>query len=221
MERGTKRWALGLYIMGCSFTSNPPRPDSCRRATVRDVRVFKHALNAFRTIFGSTTPMPTKTLYYTTWIRERVVPRARAREADATGMGGQGYGTVEETDGGRNVAKLNTSVSFMRRVSSTGLALMLVAAVLAVACAGYFKSISRGNDSMSTLKAPALELKERSKLAAESSSGTNVYLGNGCFWARQHAFVQVEQKSASFDTRSDVQVVCDSPRASASSRNCM
>jgi hypothetical protein len=122
-------------------------------------------------------------------------------------MGGQGYGTVEETDGGRNVAKLNTSVSFMRRFSSTGVALMLVAAVLAVACAGYFKSNSRGNASMGTLKAPALQLKERSKLAAESSSGTNVYLGNGCFWARQHALVQVEQKSASFDTRSGVQVV--------------
>ena len=132
-------------------------------------------------------------------------------------MGGQGYGTVEETDGGRNVAKLNTSVSFMRRCSSTGVALMTVVAVLAVASAGYFKSNSRGNASMGTLKAPALQLKERSKLAAESSSGTNVYLGNGCFWARQHALVQVEQKSASFDTRSDVQVVCDSPCASASS----
>ena len=50
VERGRKRWALGLYIMGCSFISDPPPPDSCRRTTVRDVRVFKHPLHAFRAI---------------------------------------------------------------------------------------------------------------------------------------------------------------------------
>jgi hypothetical protein len=63
-----------------------------------------------------------------------------------------------------------------------------MATVLAVACAGYFKSNSRGNASMSTLKAPALQLKERSKLAAESSSGTNVvvHTAQECVEEKKH-----------------------------------
>ena len=35
---------------------------------------------------------------------------------------------------------------------------------------------------------------------------TKVYLGNGCFWARQHAFVKVEQSSAAFGDRTDALV---------------
>ena len=90
--------------------------------------------------------------------------------------------------------------------------MLTLAAAVVVLCVA-FKDAAGGGSSSSQgsyggmLESPATTgpaLKARAQLS--DADGVKVYLGNGCFWARQHALVAVEQASAAFGPRSNAQV---------------
>mmetsp|Transcript_4870 Transcript_4870/g.7155 ORF Transcript_4870/g.7155 Transcript_4870/m.7155 type:complete len:291 (+) Transcript_4870:1-873(+) len=117
-----------------------------------------------------------------------------------------GYGALENFSSEADLCGSNKSEHVVHTVRGyvRSATLLILSAAAAVLLCVAFSSVVRSSGGGMQLESPV----PKGEIASQQLAGGNtmVYLGNGCFWARQYALVRVEQHSPAFRDRDDAHV---------------